>query len=134
MRRKEKIKILGVWQTPVVRKFFSYDDYQLRCPIKPNPTIDSVKALNVGAHSVAVYISANIYQQIIQSDSIFSDNFLDLLKMIFVCDPVQRISAKQALQHPWFKTAVDGKGVVRKVEFKSSSGALITPPPSVHTA
>lgn len=30
-------------------------------------------------------------------------NFLDLLKKIFVYDPSQRITAKQALNHPWFK-------------------------------
>jgi dual-specificity kinase len=28
---------------------------------------------------------------------------LDLLKKIFVYDPADRITAKQALQHPWFK-------------------------------
>jgi dual-specificity kinase len=29
--------------------------------------------------------------------------FLDLLQKIFVYDPAQRITAKQALQHPWFR-------------------------------
>lgn len=29
--------------------------------------------------------------------------FLDLLQKIFVYDPSQRITAKQALQHPWFR-------------------------------
>lgn len=33
----------------------------------------------------------------------FLKNFLDLLKKIFVYDPAQRITAKQALNHPWFK-------------------------------
>lgn len=28
---------------------------------------------------------------------------MDLLKKIFVYDPADRITAKQALQHPWFK-------------------------------
>lgn len=28
---------------------------------------------------------------------------LDLLRKIFVYDPKQRITAKQALKHPWFK-------------------------------
>jgi len=28
---------------------------------------------------------------------------LDLLKKIFVYDPARRITAKEALQHPWFK-------------------------------
>ncbi|KAL3424736.1 CMGC/CLK protein kinase [Phlyctema vagabunda] len=35
----------------------------------------------------------------------FCKNFLDLLRKIFVYDPAQRITAKQALQHPWFKEA-----------------------------
>ena len=30
-------------------------------------------------------------------------NFLDLLKKIFVYDPSKRITAKQALQHPWLR-------------------------------
>jgi dual-specificity kinase len=42
-------------------------------------------------------------QDIIPSNSAFSRQFLDLLKKIFVYDPAQRITAKQALQHPWFK-------------------------------
>jgi dual-specificity kinase len=30
---------------------------------------------------------------------------LDLLRKIFVYDPAERITAKEALQHPWFKEA-----------------------------
>ncbi|KJZ74712.1 hypothetical protein HIM_05829 [Hirsutella minnesotensis 3608] len=33
----------------------------------------------------------------------FLKNFLDLLRKIFVYDPAKRITAKQALAHPWFK-------------------------------
>jgi dual-specificity kinase len=32
-------------------------------------------------------------------------HFLDLLRRIFVYDPNDRISAKEALQHQWFKEA-----------------------------
>ncbi|KAK0622839.1 kinase-like domain-containing protein [Immersiella caudata] len=35
----------------------------------------------------------------------FLAQFLDLLQKIFVYDPARRITAKQALQHPWFKEA-----------------------------
>ncbi|TAQ87849.1 hypothetical protein B7494_g3806 [Chlorociboria aeruginascens] len=35
----------------------------------------------------------------------FCKNFLDLLRKIFVYDPADRITAKEALQHPWFKEA-----------------------------
>ena len=39
----------------------------------------------------------------IPSSNPFLKNFLDLLKKIFVYDPAQRITARQALNHPWFK-------------------------------
>jgi dual-specificity kinase len=43
-------------------------------------------------------------KEIIPDNTPFCKNFLDLLKQIFVYDPAQRITAKQALQHPWFKS------------------------------
>ncbi|KAG6007760.1 hypothetical protein E4U21_005599 [Claviceps maximensis] len=43
---------------------------------------------------------------IIPSSNQFFKHFLDLLKKIFVYDPSQRITAKQALNHPWFKEIV----------------------------
>lgn len=42
-------------------------------------------------------------QDIIPNNTPFLKNFRDLLKKIFVYDPAHRITAKQALQHPWFK-------------------------------
>ena len=42
-------------------------------------------------------------QDVIPSNTTFFKNFLDLLRKIFVYDPAQRISAKEALNHPWFK-------------------------------
>ncbi|KAL2884443.1 serine threonine protein kinase CMGC group [Colletotrichum sp. CLE4] len=42
-------------------------------------------------------------EDIIPSNSTYFKNFLDLLRKIFVYDPQHRITAKQALQHPWFK-------------------------------
>ncbi|EPE10476.1 protein kinase [Ophiostoma piceae UAMH 11346] len=42
-------------------------------------------------------------QDIFPNNSTFLRNFLDLLKRIFIYDPSQRITAKQALQHPWFR-------------------------------
>jgi dual-specificity kinase len=47
--------------------------------------------------------STNAPQEIIPDSSKFCRNFLDLLEKIFVYDPAERITAKQALQHPWFK-------------------------------
>jgi dual-specificity kinase len=40
---------------------------------------------------------------------------LDLLRKIFVYDPKNRISAKEALKHPWFKESLvdDGTEAIR---------------------
>ncbi|KAF1914644.1 kinase-like domain-containing protein [Ampelomyces quisqualis] len=40
----------------------------------------------------------------------FNRQFLDLLKQIFVYDPKKRITAKEALQHPWFKESLMDDG------------------------
>jgi dual-specificity kinase len=42
-------------------------------------------------------------KDIIPESNAFLKNFLDLLKKIFVYNPAERITAKAALQHPWFK-------------------------------
>ncbi|EGY19370.1 serine/threonine-protein kinase AFC2 [Verticillium dahliae VdLs.17] len=41
--------------------------------------------------------------EIIPSNNTFFRNFLDLLRKIFIYDPAHRITAKEALNHPWFK-------------------------------
>lgn len=46
---------------------------------------------------------SHMEQEIIPTNNAFLRNFLDLLKKIFVYDPARRITAKQALQHPWFQ-------------------------------
>ncbi|EDN05546.1 protein kinase [Histoplasma capsulatum] len=45
----------------------------------------------------------------------FNKHFLDLLRRIFVYDPKSRITAKQALKHPWFKESIidDGTEALR---------------------
>ncbi|KAI5293678.1 Dual specificity protein kinase clk3 [Ascosphaera acerosa] len=45
----------------------------------------------------------------------FNKQFLDLLRRIFIYDPAKRITAKEALQHPWFKEQLldDGTEAVR---------------------
>ncbi|KAJ5162084.1 hypothetical protein N7492_007476 [Penicillium capsulatum] len=40
----------------------------------------------------------------------FNRQFLDLLRQIFVYDPKQRITAKEALKHPWFKESIIDDG------------------------
>lgn len=44
-------------------------------------------------------------EEIIPDNNRFCKNFLDLLRKIFVYDPSNRITAQEALQHPWFKEA-----------------------------
>ncbi|KAJ5552008.1 hypothetical protein N7535_000046 [Penicillium sp. DV-2018c] len=46
--------------------------------------------------------------EFIPTSTPFNRSFLDLLRRIFVYDPKNRITAKEALKHPWFKeTLVD---------------------------
>lgn len=49
-------------------------------------------------------------QDTIQPHSDFNRQFLDLLRKIFVYDPNKRITAKQALKHPWFKEVLQDDG------------------------
>lgn len=41
----------------------------------------------------------------------FNKQFLDLLTRIFVYDPDKRITAHEALKHPWFKETLIDDGV-----------------------
>ena len=54
-------------------------------------------------------------QEFIPSSTPFNKQLLDLLRKIFVYDPKQRITAKQALKHPWFKESIvdDGTEALR---------------------
>ena len=49
-------------------------------------------------------------QETIPPHTTFNRQFLDLLKKIFVYDPKKRITAKEALQHPWFKESLMDDG------------------------
>ena len=40
----------------------------------------------------------------------FNKLFLDLLRKIFVYDPNKRITAKDALKHPWFRESLIDDG------------------------
>lgn len=54
------------------------------------------------AHDTSTQL-ADAVQEIIPSNNTFFRNFLDLLRKIFIYDPAHRITAKEALNHPWFK-------------------------------
>jgi dual-specificity kinase len=62
-----------------------------------------MKHLDVRSYLRGLMTRANRWQQIIPGNNTFLKNFVDLLKKIFVYDPAHRITAKQALQHPWLK-------------------------------
>ena len=49
-------------------------------------------------------------QEIIPGHTPFNKLFMDLLRRIFVYDPTRRISAKEALQHPWFREHFEDDG------------------------
>ena len=49
-------------------------------------------------------------QEVIPPQTPFNKSFLDLLRRIFVYDPRRRITAKEALKHPWFSDGVMDDG------------------------
>lgn len=58
--------------------------------------------------TVCAAVANVLDQEFIPNNTTFNKQLLDLLRKIFVYDPKQRITAKQALKHPWFKeTMVD---------------------------
>ena len=48
--------------------------------------------------------------EIIPPHNTFNKLFLDLLRKIFVYDPKKRITAREALKHPWFQEIVEDDG------------------------
>ncbi|KAK8050029.1 hypothetical protein PG994_011759 [Apiospora phragmitis] len=71
---------------------------------------------------------------IIPTHSPFLRMFLDLLEKIFVYDPAKRITARQALEHPWFKEAAiadDGTEAAKiRLERLRADPELISSSPS----
>ncbi len=49
-------------------------------------------------------------QEFIPAGNAFNKHFIDLLRRIFQYDPKQRITAKQALKHFWFKETITDDG------------------------
>ena len=48
--------------------------------------------------------------EVIYPTNNFNKLFLDLLRKIFVYEPAKRITARQALKHPWFEELVEDDG------------------------
>ncbi|KAI9884837.1 MAG: endoribonuclease ysh1 [Watsoniomyces obsoletus] len=63
--------------------------------------------------------------EIIPQNSRFNKQFLDLLRRIFLYDPKSRITAKDALKHPWFKETImdDGAEAARLRMERARAGA-----------
>jgi len=49
-------------------------------------------------------------EEIVPPNTDFNRLFLDLLRQIFVYDPKKRITAREALKHPWFQELVEDDG------------------------
>ena len=49
-------------------------------------------------------------QETIPPTNEFNKKFLDLLQKIFIYDPKKRITAREALKHPWFDELVEDDG------------------------
>ncbi len=65
-------------------------------------------------------------QDIIPLRSSFNKAFVDLLNKIFVYDPKSRVTAKKALQHPWFKETIKDDGTEAfKIKLQKEGQAVI---------
>jgi dual-specificity kinase len=89
----------------------------------PKASKKYVKAMKKLHVSDTIIDVSSIYsrplQETIPPHTPFNRQFLDLLKKIFVYDPKKRITAKQALQHPWFKEALMDDGTeARKIRME----------------
>jgi dual-specificity kinase len=87
--------------------------------------VKGMKALHVSFPFRAVSIQQlTCSQEFIPSNTKFNKEFLDLLRKIFVYDPKARITAKQALKHPWFKeTLVDDGTEAIRIREERANGA-----------
>lgn len=87
--------------------------------------VKAMKSLKVCWPAPSTPNTANtFFQEFIPETTPFNKQFLDLLRRIFVYDPKQRITAKQALQHPWFKESIvdDGTEAVKIRERREEQG------------
>lgn len=71
--------------------------------------VKAMKGLHVSVIWLFVLLVL-IGQEFIPSSTTFHKQFLDLLRRIFVYDPKQRITAREALNHPWFRETLQDDG------------------------
>ncbi|KAF2204909.1 kinase-like protein [Delitschia confertaspora ATCC 74209] len=95
--------------------------------------VKAMKKLHVRtSRKIAMSLLLTNIQETIPPLTSFNRQFLDLLRKIFVYDPKKRITAKEALQHPWFREALMDDGTEahkiriekeRKARLKSASAS-----------
>ena len=56
------------------------------------------------------FLLTRLRQDTIPPHTDFNKHFLDLLRRIFVYNPKNRITAKEALKHPWFQCSLQDDG------------------------
>jgi dual-specificity kinase len=78
----------------------------------------------VGLLSILCQANTDFLQEFIPANTSFNRQLLDLLRKIFVYDPKNRITAKEALKHPWFKETLvdDGTEAIRIREERAAQG------------
>ncbi|KAF2816071.1 kinase-like protein [Mytilinidion resinicola] len=72
--------------------------------------VKAMKRLQVISTTSKPVLDLRLLQDTIPPVNEFNRKFLDLLRKIFVYDPKKRITAKQALQHDWFKETLMDDG------------------------
>lgn len=72
--------------------------------------VKAMKKLHVCPADCYIKLRTDTMKETIPPHTEFNRKFLDLLKRIFVYDPKKRITAKEALQHPWFQETLMDDG------------------------
>jgi dual-specificity kinase len=94
-------------------------DYPGKETTKPSRKyVNAMKVLHVSLALTRIHTLINMLmmlQDIIPATTDFNKQFLNLLRRIFVYDPNKRITAKEALKHPWFRETLtdDGTEAIR---------------------
>jgi dual-specificity kinase len=98
-------------------RFFKTREKKLDYPNHETPKasrkyVRAMKRLEVRSLSLlpTLLLTNTLLQDTITPHNEFNKQFLDLLRRIFVYNPSKRITAKQALKHPWFREALQDDG------------------------
>lgn len=88
--------------------------------------VKAMKKLQVNRTTSSLVNDLRPLQDTIPPITEFNKKFLDLLRRIFVYDPKKRITAKQALQHDWFKeTLMDDGTEAHKIRLEREKKQLL---------